>query len=164
MQNHCQDTTVYLSIHLPKDILIASRFWQVWMKQLYISVCRFFFFFLFFLFFFRVMPAAYGSSQARGRIGATAAGHSHSNARSEFRLWPPPQLLAAQHTELLHHSPGIEWTCILMDTSQACCRCHSGNYGWRFLCGHKFSTHLGKYQGAQLLGCMVNVIRVCLVL
>ena len=30
-------------------------------------------------------PAAYGSSQARSQIGATAAGlyHSHSNARSE---------------------------------------------------------------------------------
>ena len=32
---------------------------------------------------FRAAPAAYGSSQARGRVGATAAGlhHSHSNAR-----------------------------------------------------------------------------------
>ena len=33
-------------------------------------------------------PEAYGSSQARGRIGATAAGlhHSHSNARFEPHL------------------------------------------------------------------------------
>ena len=33
--------------------------------------------------FFRAAPAAYGSSQAMGQIGATAAGlhHSHSNAR-----------------------------------------------------------------------------------
>ena len=37
---------------------------------------------------------AYGGSQARGRIGARAASlhHSHSNARSEPRLWPTPQL------------------------------------------------------------------------
>jgi len=34
---------------------------------------------------FRAAPMAYGSSQARGLIGAAAAGlhHSHSNTRSE---------------------------------------------------------------------------------
>ena len=34
------------------------------------------------------VPAAYGGSQARGRIGAIAAGlhHSHSSAGSELRL------------------------------------------------------------------------------
>ena len=39
---------------------------------------------------------AYGSSQARGPIGAAAAGlcHSHSNAGSELRLQPTPQLMA----------------------------------------------------------------------
>ena len=37
---------------------------------------------------FRTAPAASGSSQARGRIGATAAGlrHSHSNSGSEPHL------------------------------------------------------------------------------
>ena len=37
---------------------------------------------------FRATPAAYGSSQARGRIGAAAAGphHSHSHMGSEPRL------------------------------------------------------------------------------
>ena len=47
-------------------------------------------------FIFRVTPVAYGSSQARGRMGATAAGlhHSHSNARSEPPLRPTPQLMA----------------------------------------------------------------------
>ena len=41
-------------------------------------------------------PMAYGSSQAWGRIRATAAGlhHSHSNARSEPHLWPTPHLMA----------------------------------------------------------------------
>ena len=45
---------------------------------------------------FRAVPTAYGSSQARGRIRATAATlhHSHSNSRSEPRLCPPPQLTA----------------------------------------------------------------------
>ena len=42
-------------------------------------------YFNFFIFcFFRAAPMAYGSSQARGRIGAVAAGlhHSHNNAGS----------------------------------------------------------------------------------
>ena len=41
-------------------------------------------------------PAAYGSSQARGCIGAGATGlcQSHSNAGSKLRLQPSPQLTA----------------------------------------------------------------------
>ena len=41
-------------------------------------------------------PAAYGGSQARGRIRAVAASlcQSHSNAGSEPRLQPTPQLMA----------------------------------------------------------------------
>ena len=39
---------------------------------------------------------AYGGDQARGLIRVVAAGlcHSHSNARSEQRLRPTPQLTA----------------------------------------------------------------------
>ena len=49
-----------------------------------------------FVLLFRAAPAAYGSSQARGQIGATAAGlhHSHGNMGSEPRLQPTPQLSA----------------------------------------------------------------------
>ena len=44
--------------------------------------------------FFRAAPKAYGGSQARGLIGATAASlcHNLSNARSEPHLQPTPQL------------------------------------------------------------------------
>ena len=44
----------------------------------------------------RATPVAYGGSQARGRIGAVAAGlhHSHSIAKSELHLGPTPQLTA----------------------------------------------------------------------
>ena len=49
---------------------------------------------LLFLFLFRAAPVAYGGSQARGLIGATAASHSHSNTRLEPCLWPTPQLTA----------------------------------------------------------------------
>ena len=64
-----------------------------------VSVLHSFFFnlFLFFSFLvFRATPAAYGGSQARGQIGAVAAGlhHSHSHARSELHLQPTPQLTA----------------------------------------------------------------------
>ena len=50
-------------------------------------------------FFFSLFIAAlgaYGSSQAGSQIEAAAAGlrHSHSNARSEPRLRPTPQLTA----------------------------------------------------------------------
>ena len=53
---------------------------------------RFFFFFAF----FRATPTAYGSSQARGQIWATAVSlhHSHSNVGSEPHLRPTPQLTA----------------------------------------------------------------------
>ena len=47
-----------------------------------------------FFFLFRAAPAAYGSSQARGRIRATAANHSHSITGSKLHLQPAPQLIA----------------------------------------------------------------------
>ena len=50
------------------------------------------FFFFFFFFFFMTTPMAYGSSQARGLIGAAAAGLHHSSAGSELHLQPTPQL------------------------------------------------------------------------
>ena len=46
----------------------------------------------FFFRLFRAVPEAYGSSQAKGQIGATALHHSHSNVGSEPRLGPTPQL------------------------------------------------------------------------
>ena len=44
----------------------------------------------------RATPVAYGGSQARGLIGATATGlpHSHSNAGSKLHLQLIPQLTA----------------------------------------------------------------------
>ena len=58
------------------------------------------FFKLKFFFLLRATLAAYGSSQARGQIGAAAAGlqHSHSKARSKPWLWPTPQLTATSCT------------------------------------------------------------------
>jgi len=63
--------------------------WQFWVH------INFFFFFGLFAF-PRAAPAAYGGFQARGLIGAVAASlrQSHSNAGSEPRLQPTPQLTA----------------------------------------------------------------------
>ena len=59
---------------------------------MYIYVSIYFFPFLL----FTATPTAYGGSQARGPVGATAAGlcHSHSNTRSQPHLRPTPQLMA----------------------------------------------------------------------
>ena len=57
-----------------------------------VFVCLFFVFLLFLW----AAPTAYGGSQARGLIGAAAAGlhQSHSNLGPELRLQPTPQLTA----------------------------------------------------------------------
>ena len=68
--------------------------------------------FFFFSFLGSNLWQACGSSQARGQIGAAAAGlhHSHSNAGSEPCLNPTPQLTMPQcHIpKLLRVRPGIE--------------------------------------------------------
>ena len=58
---------------------------------LYDSTHLFFFFFL-----FRATPATYGSSPARGQVGATAAGlhHSHGNTGS-LTHWVGPEIQPA---------------------------------------------------------------------
>ena len=55
-------------------------------------------------------PAAYGGSQARGLIGATVASlrQSHSNAGSEPRLRPTPQLTAIPDPQPTEQGQGIE--------------------------------------------------------
>ena len=67
------------------------------------------------LFFLRATPVAYGSSQATGWIGATAAGHSHSNTGCEPSLLSTPQLTPMPDLHPL--SKASDQTCILMDTS-----------------------------------------------
>ena len=53
-----------------------------------------------------LLPTAYGSSQAKGQIRATAASlhHSHSNTESKPCLWPMPQLRARPRNE-----PASSW-------------------------------------------------------
>ena len=53
------------------------------------------------LFWFLGPPSAYGSTQTRGPIGATAARlhHSHSDVGSEPLLQPTPQLMATPESQ-----------------------------------------------------------------
>ena len=72
-------------------------------KKIYLFIYFIFYFYLFLFFFFVFLPflgplpAAYGGSQARGQIRAVAAGLHHSNAGSELRLQPTPQLTATPY-------------------------------------------------------------------
>ena len=75
--------------------------------------------FIYFLSFclFRAAPAVYGGSQARGPVGATAAGlhHSHSNTGYESCLYLRHS--SWQRRTLNPLSEARHWTCILMDAS-----------------------------------------------
>ena len=75
-------------------------------------------FFFLYVCLFRAAPPAFGSSQARGYIGAPAAGlhHSHSNSGSEPHLRPTPYLM--QHQIFTPLSKARNQIRILMDTSQ----------------------------------------------
>ena len=74
---------------------------------------------------FRAAPAADGRFQARGRIGAVAAGlrhshsHSNSNAGSEPCLQPTPAMSAVSWI-LNPPREARDQTHILMDTSRVC--------------------------------------------
>ena len=71
-----------------------------------------------FFFFFRATPAAYGGFQARGVIGAVAAGYTTAIAM------PYPSYVCNLHHSSQQHqilnppSEARDQTCVLMDTSQ----------------------------------------------
>ena len=81
------------------------------------------FLFIYLCLLFRAILVIYGGSQARGQIGATAAGlrHSHSNAGPEPRLQPTPH--SWQSWILNPLSKARDRTRNIMDPSQICFRC-----------------------------------------
>ena len=80
-----------------------------------------FFALFYFILFFRTALVAYGSSQDKGWIGATAVSpyHSHSNTWSE----PCPCHNSWQHWIPDPLSKARDWACILMNTNRIrfCC-------------------------------------------
>ena len=95
---------------------------------------------------FRAALLAYGSSQARGGMGAVAAGlrHSHSNIRSELCLWPIPQFTATPNpcTYILRYSGWVllysSWVLLLQK--------------WEFWFLKKLNIELPYDLAIQLLG------------
>ena len=94
-------------------------------------------------FFFSPTSVAYGSSQARSQIGATAAGlcHSHSNARSEPHL---PLHHSSWQCQILNPlSQARDRTLILMDASGVCShRATTGTLEWIFLTFNWFANKM----------------------
>lgn len=106
---HSQQSTIVLTgLHPWKHSLLSVILILPFCRCVVVSYCGFnyhildkwcwaffmFFCYLFIFAFFRVAPMAYGGSEARGPIWATAVGvhHSHSNARYKPHLWPRLQL------------------------------------------------------------------------
>ena len=85
---------------------------ELWCKSRLLFFCNVIFFL------FRAAPKACGSSQARGRIRAAAAGlhHSPSNTRYKGHLWSMLHLHQCWILNPLSEAGG--GTCILMDASQ----------------------------------------------
>ena len=78
--------------------MVEDQIWGAFFNENILAAHRFLRAMLHFFFslLFRAPPTAYVGFQARGPIGAVAAGlhHSHSKARSELHLRPSPQLRA----------------------------------------------------------------------
>ena len=78
-------------------------------------------------------PAAYGSSQARGQIGAGAAGlhHSYSNVGSKLSLQPTPWLTAMLDSQPPEQGQGVEpessWILVRFVTTEPRRECHKLN-------------------------------------
>ena len=91
----------YLYLNTSVPLHSTLNYWIVYFNTYPSVICVLMGVFIFYFYFwsfcpFRAAPVAYEGSQARGPIGATAAGlcHSHSNARSELCLRLTPQLKA----------------------------------------------------------------------
>ena len=105
--SHCTDHTGSLTCCATREL-----------QKLDIFILFHLFIYLFILVFwlFRAAPAAYGSAQARGRIGAVAAGLYHSNTRSQFICDLPH---SSQQRQILNPlSEARDRTLVPMDTSR----------------------------------------------
>ena len=96
MQNECMDadpTGTYYCLQCWLEQISALRASEIFDPLPFYGILITWVF-CFFNLLFMATPAAYGSSQARGRIGSAAASLHHSHSRSEPCLQPTPQLTA----------------------------------------------------------------------
>ena len=99
------DLQIFKRMTLVTIIVLANILAAYYETDIFLSI---------FFFLFRATPTVYGGSQARGRIGAAAAGlcHSHSNLELKLHLQPIPQLTAMpepQPTEQGHILTDTNW-------------------------------------------------------
>ena len=109
---------------------------------------RNFYFYLFvylckYLCLFRVTPVAYGSSQARGQIGASAAGLHHSHICDVHHS-------SRQHRMLNPLSEARDWIHILMDTSHIHNPLSHNRNSQKFLCLTSYSLSSLFYSSQSL--------------
>ena len=118
-------------------------------------------------FFFQGLTVAYGGSQARGRIGAIAAGLQPQ----KHGIWAMSAAYTTAHgnTGSLTHwtrseiEPASSWMLDRFISITGQIYFHYGNSLWAFLfeilCGHMFPVLLGIYLGVELLG---RIVTLCL--
>jgi len=84
-----EESSSFKDCHKPQKILEKNAVLAD--LQILLFIYLFIYFFV-----FKATPVAYGGSQARGLIGATAASlcHRHSHAGTELSLRPTTQLMA----------------------------------------------------------------------
>ena len=88
------------------------------------NTMAFLFFFFFFSFcLFKAAPMAYGGTQARGRIGAVAAGLCHSHSNRDLSCVCDLHHSSWQHQILNWLSKARDRACVLVDASQIRFRC-----------------------------------------
>ena len=107
----------------------------------------FFFIFFAFFFFFRATPTAYGSSQAKGRIGAVAASLHHSTT-----MWDPSHICDLHHSSQQCRIPdplskARDQTGILMDASRVHFCCTMVGTPFLILLKYNWSITLCKFKG-----------------
>ena len=93
---HPYTTCFFFKLLSFQDLIVLKHIAGIVVLFFCFFVCLFVCFCFCLFAFSRAAPAAYGGSQARGLIGAVAAGlhHSHSNTGSEPCLRTTPQLTA----------------------------------------------------------------------
>ena len=81
-----------------KELKSGKKWWSLkWSLSGWRNIYIYIYIYIYiFICIFRATYVAYGSSQAKGQIGAVAAGlhQSHGNAGSKPHLWPTLQLMA----------------------------------------------------------------------
>ena len=80
--------------HVEVIVTLCCGLWSMWEHHVFFKSTYLNFILCIYFFLFRVVPVAYGSSEAKGLIRATAAGlhHSHSHSHSYSHLGSKPHL------------------------------------------------------------------------